>query len=112
MLIIWAQFILRYKSFPTIHAFMVTYANLRKLLSVCPSAATFRAIYSVANRNFAKPRRIYLSNRSVRSKPIEIRVIDFAKPRRTCFSLFFVVKTVSKVAQFRGLAAVLATLAI
>ena len=36
----------------------------------------------------------------------------FAKPRRTRFSLFFVVKTGSKVAQFCGLATVLATLSL
>ena len=55
---------------------------------------------SVANKNVAKPLRKYHSNRSARSKPIEVRVADI--------SLW--VKTGSKVAQLRGLAAVLATL--
>ena len=45
---------------------------------------------SVANKKIAKPRRIYLSKRGAKSK-------------------FFVVKTGSKVAQFRGLTLVLAT---
>ena len=60
-------------------------------------------LISVANKKFAKPRCIYLSNRRVRSKPIEIRCSwYFAKPRRTRFSPFFEVKPGSKVAQFRG----------
>ena len=61
----------------------------------------------IANKNFVKPRRIYLSNRGARSKPIEICVADI---RQTVAHPFFVVKTGSKVAQFRGLAMVLATL--
>ena len=49
-------------------------------------------------------------NRGARSKPIEIRVADFSSNRGAPIFQFFVVKTGSKVAQFRSLAAVLATL--
>ena len=81
---------------------------------------------SVANKIFAKPRRNYLSNRGAITSqtaaqlPLKPRrqikdhrdtcSLSFAKPRRTHFSHIFVVKTGSKIAQFRGLAAVLATL--
>ena len=60
---------------------------------------------SVANKNFAKPRRKYLSNRGARSKPIEIRVADLSPNRGAP------VFRGSKVAQLHNLAAVLATLA-
>ena len=62
---------------------------------------------SVANKNFAKPWRIYLSNRGARSKPIEIRVADISQNRGASVFRRF---SWSKVAQFRGLAVVLATL--
>ena len=59
---------------------------------------------SVANNNFAKLRRKYLSNRSARSKPIKIRVADLSSNRGAP------VFRRSKEAQLCGLAVVLATL--
>ena len=42
---------------------------------------THRDVTSVANRNVAKPRRIYLSNRGAKSKPIEVREADISQNR-------------------------------